>query len=126
MMSRREIVKPISCVLLVFVHISFTFSQINYQSSVLRYGLLGKYSIANQGGEKKGTEKGFTTSGHLLFKSKPVPGKRLFQNEFVLVVSPEGVTGIDVIPFRSHRYVSPPVNTFSARTCLDRGPPRVA
>jgi hypothetical protein len=126
MLSIRHIFKLVSCLLLVCVHISFTFSQLNYQSSVLRYGLQLKQPIAKQSSEKESPGTGATASGTILVKSKPVPGKRLFQHDYVLIVSPECIAGIDFPRCQCDRYASPPINIFSACSCLDRGPPVVA
>jgi hypothetical protein len=123
MLPGKQILKRISCLLLVFVHISFTCFQINYQSSVLRCALLLKQSVATEDGEKGSQPATFVTASDILSKSRLVPVKRFFQDESILITAPGVTTRIVFVPYQFHRYISPPVNKFSAHTCPERGPP---
>jgi hypothetical protein len=127
MLYGKQILKRISCIWLVFIHISFTyFFQINYQSSVLRYGLQFKQSVATQSGEKEGQAAVLATSADILSKNKIVPAKRFFQDETILIPAPAGISGTIFLPYQFDPYNSPPVNKFSAHTCPERGPPVAA
>jgi hypothetical protein len=127
MLYGKQILKRVSSLLLVFIHISFTyFFQINYQSSVLRYGLQCKQSVATQSGEKEGQATVLATATDIVSRSKIVPAKRFFQDETILIQAPAGISGTVFIPYQFDRYNSPPVNKLSAHTCPERGPPVVA
>lgn len=124
MLFSKHILRRVSCLTLVLVHISFIYFQANYQLSVLRdSGLLFRQALAKQTQEKECVGAPSSESSDTLSKSKLVPVKRFFEHLFILVPAPVSITDICFVPYRFDQYTSPDIIKFSAHTCHERGPP---